>query len=251
MIRVRKTRQPTTYELHSIAGTTTFVHAFKTRAILAIQIVATAAVLGWVPGNGIKLAAMLVIWAIGFGRISLSEFAVMAVVNLIFVGMDLGALERGIFRFRDPDFFGLPIYEFFMWGFYTLHTIRLVDGQPARPPRVILALAFAVAFSLPFSLIPDPMLLLAVTSAILLLALVAFGELTDLVYTSYVIALGAVIEYVGVGTGQWSYPHSPFGGVPLWSFAMWGGVGLFTRRLLLPLVSCWSRPNPNGKTSRQ
>jgi len=153
----------------------------------------------------------------------------------------LGALERGIFRFRDPDFLGRPIYEFFMWGFYTLHTIRLVDGEPARPPRIMLGLAFAVTFSLPFSLIPDPLLLLAATSAILLLALVAFGGLMDLVYTGYVIALGALIEYVGVGTGQWSYPHSPFGGVPLWSFAMWAGVGLFTRRLLLPLVRYGSR----------
>ncbi|MGH7030395.1 MAG: hypothetical protein ACREEZ_08220, partial [Stellaceae bacterium] len=36
------------------------------RALLLLQLAATAAVLGWVPGNLVKLAAMLAIWAIGF-----------------------------------------------------------------------------------------------------------------------------------------------------------------------------------------
>jgi hypothetical protein len=47
--------------------------------------------------------------------------------------------------------------------------------------------------------------------------------------------LGALIEYTGVWTGQWHYPGRHLGGVPLWFLPMWAGVGLFTRRLVLPL----------------
>jgi hypothetical protein len=49
-------------------------------------------------------------------------------------------------------------------------------------------------------------------------------------------ALGALIEYVDVWTGQWHYPGHPYGGVPLWFVTMWAGVGLFARRLILPLL---------------
>jgi hypothetical protein len=39
---------------------------------------------------------------------------------------------------------------------------------------------------------------------------------------------------------QWHYPGQPWGGVPLWLFTLWAGFGLFTRRLILPLL-----PQPN------
>jgi hypothetical protein len=50
------------------------------------------------------------------------------------------------------------------------------------------------------------------------------------------VLLGAVVEYTGVNAGQWSYPGDVPGGVPLWFATMWGGIGLFFRRLILPLV---------------
>jgi hypothetical protein len=37
---------------------------------LLLQLVATAAALGWLPGNPLKLAALATIWAIGFRRLS-------------------------------------------------------------------------------------------------------------------------------------------------------------------------------------
>ena len=58
----------------------------------------------------------------------------------------------------------------------------------------------------------------------------------DFAYVAYMVILGALIEYTGVWAGQWSYPENPPGGVPLWFITMWGGVGLFTRRLVLPLM---------------
>src|SRR5437588_9448738 len=95
---------------------------------MLFQLVGTAAVLGWVPGNQLKLVIMIVIWAVGFGRISAAELLSMSGINLLFVSMDWGALAKGVFRFNHPDLLGLPCYEFFMWGFYTLHTMRMIDG---------------------------------------------------------------------------------------------------------------------------
>jgi hypothetical protein len=207
----------------------------RTRLVLLCQLAATVATLGWVPTNPAKLITMLAVWGLGFGRIRAAELLAMALVNLLFIVMNSAALSRAIFAFDHPDFLGMPIYEFLMWGFYTLHTIRFLDGDAPRG-RLMLASAAAAAFALPFSLIADPALLLAASGLVLAACLVLFHEPMDLAYAGYMTALGALIEYVGVGTGQWHYPGQHYGGVPLWFLTMWAGVGLFTRRLIVPLL---------------
>jgi hypothetical protein len=197
-----------------------------------LQLLGTLIVLGWVPGNQVKLAVMVVIWTIGFGGLSLAELAAAASINLLFIIMDEGALRQGIFEFHHQDVIGLPVYEFFIWGFYILHTVRFLGGSAARPRRILWALGLAVIFALCFSVISSPTLLAVAAGAVLALSLLLFHEPMDFTFTVYMAAMGALVEYVGVGTGQWSYPRAPGGGVPLWSFVMWGGIGLFTRRLL-------------------
>ena len=100
------------------------------RIRLGLQLAGTIAILAWVPGNAAKLVAMLVIWRLGFGTVSRSEVVLMIGVNLLFICMNLGALRTGAFRFTSPDALGMPMYEFAMWGFYTLNTIRFLDGMP-------------------------------------------------------------------------------------------------------------------------
>jgi hypothetical protein len=204
------------------------------RVLLLVQLLGTVAALGWVPGDWAKLAAMLPLWAIGFRRVSRAELALMVVVDMVFVLADGGALRKHVFRFTHPDLLGLPIYEFLMWGFYTLHAIRFIGGRCPRLtiPTVILAAIFAAAFST----IGDANRLLLVSAAVLALALLCHHERDDLRYAGYMIVVGALVEYVGTGTGQWAYPAAPHGGVPAWFVTMWGGVGLFTRRLFLPLL---------------
>jgi len=205
------------------------------RAVLRLQLLGTVAVLGWVPGNLAKLAILWVVWMIGFRRIARSEAIMMAGVNLLFAVMNLGALSKGIFRFSEPDILGMPVYEFFMWGFYALHTIRVVGAR--RQNRQVLAIVLASAFAVPFSTISDPWLLLLASGVLLAVGLVAFHEPADLAYAGYMLIVGALIEYVGVWTGQWSYPGTPYGGVPLWFATMWAGVGLYVGRLMAPMVS--------------
>lgn len=207
-----------------------------TRSILMVQFVTTAGVLGWVPGNGAKLIAMGAVWVLGFGRIAVGELALMAAVDALFVVMNVMALKRGIFAFNHPDFLGMPVYEFLMWGFYALHTIRFLDG-PGPRGHTIQAIAAAVVFALPFAMIAEPNPLLAASAAALAAAVALFHERMDLAYACYMAVLGAVIEHVGVATGQWHYPGQPGGGVPLWFITMWAGVGLFTRRLVLPVLA--------------
>ncbi len=218
-------------------------------ALLLLQLLATAAVLGWVPGNFAKLAAMLAVWAIGFRRLSGAELLVMLGIDAIFVAANSGALRNGVFRFAHPDLLGMPVYEFLMWGFYTLHTIRFVGG---RPPRFqpLATLILVALFAAAFSTIRDPQLLLIVAAAIVAAGLGWFRERADFAYAGYMIALGAVIEYVGVGTGQWGYPGAPLGGVPLWFVPMWGGVGLFTRRLFLPTLAALESNRPGSSPAR-
>ena len=210
-------------------------HRWRERVVLMLQLTATAAILGWLPGNIIKMTAMVVLWGITFRRISGRELMMIAGVDVLFSLMDLGALRSGVFRFRHPDLIGLPIYEFFMWGFFTLHALRFVGRMP-ETPRLILSLALAALFALPFATIAQPIVLFFASSIVLVASLAVLRDPVDFAYTGYLIAVGCLIEYVGVWTEQWVYPGSPPGGVALWFIPMWGGVGLFTGRLLAPLV---------------
>jgi uncharacterized membrane protein YoaT (DUF817 family) len=119
--------------------------------------------------------------------------------------------------------------------------MRLLGGPIPQSNRALvwtLALLFAAAFAT----ITDPALLLAVTAAVLLVALGFFHQAHDLAYFGYMVVLGAAVEYAGVYAGLWSYPGDPPGGVPLWFITMWGGVGLFLRRLALPIVARHGSP---------
>lgn len=202
--------------------------------MLVVQLLATAAVLAWVPGNAAKLLIMLVIWAIGFGRITKAEVALMVCMNVIFVLMDIATLHRGSFRFTAPDLLGLPYYEFLMWGFYTLNAIRFLGEEPPHAGSAALAVALVVLFAFPFSLIEDYRLLFSASALVLAISIGFFHKRRDLAFVGYMVAIGAIIEYAGVQSGQWIYDGPTFAGVPLWFASMWGGVGLFIHRLGLP-----------------
>jgi hypothetical protein len=206
------------------------------RSLLVLQLLLTAAALAWVPGNLAKLAAMLVVWAVGFGRLTRIELLLMVGINAIFVPMDIATLHQGSFRFTDPDLWGLPAYEFLMWGFYVLNTIRFWGAEPPPAGSIAMAIGLVVLFALPFSLIQDYRLLFLASGAVLALGTGFFHQRRDIAFIGYMIAMGALMEYTGVRSGQWRYDGPTLDGVPLWFATMWGGVGLFTRRLGLPLI---------------
>lgn len=204
--------------------------------LLLLQIPAALAIIAWVPGNLGKLASFLLLWAVTFRKLSKPEAVFYFGVCVFFTVMNALSLKQGIFAFTTPDVLGMPVYELFMWGFYLLHLKRVLGGPtPQSKPAVVwtLALLYAAAFAA----IPDARALLAVTGSLLLVGIFLFHEPLDLAYTGYLILLGAAIEYTGVYSGQWHYPGNPPGGVPLWFITLWGGVGLFLRRLILPVLT--------------
>ncbi|MBN8507423.1 MAG: hypothetical protein J0L57_02310 [Burkholderiales bacterium] len=217
----------------------------KPRTLLAIQLLATLVIVALVPGNGTKLGALLLTWALTFRRIAIQEAALVVAVCALFTAMNAAALDQGIFGFAHPDILGMPVYELFMWGFYVLHTKRMIGGPPAPKPTYgtwVLAGLFAMAFAT----ISAAGILLLVTAVILAVAVYNHHESWDLAYAGYMVALGAAVEYTGVHSGQWFYPDNPAGGVPLWFVTMWGGVGLFLRRLALPVAATLGRRANGG-----
>lgn len=207
-----------------------------TRPLLLIQLTLTLFVLGVIQGNLTKALLLLTLWFATFYPVSRKELALYFIACVFFTIMNTLSLKQGIFAFAHPDVLGMPVYELFMWGFYLLHTKRMVAGRvPERVDKVTYALAFLYAVA--FSAIPDQNLLLVVTAVLLLIGLLFFHEKLDLAYTGYMILLGAAIEYTGVLSGEWYYPDHPWGGVPLWFITLWGGVGLFLRRLVLPTLN--------------
>ena len=205
------------------------------RILLGLQLVLTLALLALVPGGWAKLLGFLICWLLTFGAIRRRELFIYISVSALFSLMDIMAVRQGVFRFYAPDFLGLPVWEFFMWGFYVFHCMRLLGGAVPRVSRFAVV-ALAVLFAIPFMTLTDSWMLLAASGAVLAIALAFFHERADLVYVGYMIIVGALIEYVGVWSGQWRYPGDPIGGVPLWFISMWGGIGLFTRRLIVPLL---------------
>ncbi len=211
----------------------------QNRLRLLLQIPAALAILAWVPGNTAKLAALLLVWLAGFRHIQRREAVFYALVCVFFTGMNAMSLRQGIFAFAAPDVLGMPVWELFMWGFYLLHSWRVLGGPAPQATRAkvwqawILALLYAAAFGS----IADGNTLLVVTAALLLAGLALFHETLDLAYAGYLVLLGAAFEYNGVHSGLWSYPGHPPGGVPLWFITLWGGVGLFMRRLIVPLLA--------------
>lgn len=202
---------------------------------LLLQVPLTLLILAFVPTNLGKLVAFLLIWLLTFGRLSKVEAIFFVVVCLFFTGMNAASLEQGIFAFAEPDILRMPYYELLMWGFYLLHTKRLLGGAAPQDRRIgvwVLALLYSAAFAS----IHDGDTLLLVTGGLLAIGLILFHERADLAYAGYLVLLGAAIEYTGVWSGQWGYPGDPAGGVPLWFVTLWGGVGLFLRRLVLPIL---------------
>jgi hypothetical protein len=206
----------------------------RSRYWLIAQLAGVLVILAWMPTNLGKTLALAALWAVTFGRLSRYEIIIYCLVCPLAV-MDILAIQNGIFVFERPDFFGMPLYEFFLWGFYIVHTNRMFPGSvPKNHPFVwILALAFSSSFLFP---LPSN-LLLFIASGVLILTLILFHEPLDLAFCGYLILWGALFEYTGVWSHEWSYPGNPPGGVPLWFIPMWGGIGFFCRRLMLPIAA--------------
>lgn len=205
----------------------------QNRARALIQILGTLGVLGWVPGNGLKTALLVALWGLTWGHVRRGTLAVFFMCVLLFTTMDALAVRRGVFVFAQPNVWGLPIWETLMWAFFTYHFHHMIRG--ASPRFDVRVLPLAVLFSMCFGIFHTHLPLLIATGSVVALSLLLFHDPLDLIYAGYAVVVGTAVEYLGVARGLWHYPGSPPGGVPFWYIPMWGGIGLYMRRLGLPL----------------
>jgi hypothetical protein len=217
------------------------------RLRMLVQVLGSAAVLAFVPGNVLKAIVFPAWWLLTFRRPTLRELGLYVAAGVLFTVLDYLTLRQGIFRFNHPDFLLMPCYEPLLWGYLLLHTVHMVDG-PAPGGRWPVALAMAVAFALPFLLLTDQALLFYASAAVLAVGLIVYHEPYDLAYAGYLALVGVLWEHVGVWFDQWSYPETPPTGVPPWFATMFAGIGLMLRRLVLPfLVGPGRRTGPENQ----
>lgn len=207
--------------------------ASRERWIVFLQLPVTLGILALPLDPIAKAAALLVFWAATFRRMSLSDALLFGLSCIVFTIMNILAIQGGVFRFENPTVATLPAYEFFMWGFYFLHMRRLLREDV---PDLTWAAALGTAvFALPFLVFMGHTTHLLLLAGALAVLLAMFHRKGDLLYGGYALLLGLAIEWVGVSTGEWSYPGSPYG-VPPWSYAMWAGCGIALRRFAAPLA---------------
>lgn len=199
-----------------------------------LQLMGTLVILFSPLSNLNKTMALLIFWLITFFPINVVELLLFISINIVFSVIDIMSIQKGIFFFNHPDIFGLPYYEFFMWGFYILHSTRVlgVSFLPVTKIQVIAWLILVILYSLAFSHFVNSNTLLIATSSIICIFLSFFHAKQDWLYLAYFIFMGTLFEYLGVGFGEWGYPNPPWGGVAFWYVTLWGGVGVFAHRLL-------------------
>jgi len=201
------------------------------KTLLLLQLIITLLVLAFVPNNLLKIALMLPVWWMAFGGLSRREWIVYFLINILFVLNDIGAIQNHFFQFTNPDLFGLPYWEFFMWGFYLLHLHRMF---PPKIPKsldlklVLLALVFAQVFAI----IPDRNMLLIVTSSVLMITFYFYHEAEDFLYCFYLMAMGIAVETVGLSYNLWSYPETDYNAALVQFVIMWGAIGLYFRHIM-------------------
>lgn len=196
----------------------------------------TYVVLFFVPGALLKTGLLLALWIAVFHPWKKSDVALFIGCSALFTTMNTAAIHRGLFEFMKPNLLGLPYWEFFLWGFWVLHTHRIAAGAPApRPGRWEWGLV--VLFALSFVLFESATAVLLASGTVLATAFTRWHAPEDRRHVAQLILVGTMLEYAGVGLGLWRYPDPPVGGVPLWYVTMWGGIGLFLRRWAAPLAT--------------
>lgn len=207
---------------------------FRTRLLLLVQLGVTLTLLALPLPNAVKAVALPIWWWLTFDGLSVRELVVVLAVDAVFTTLDVLALGQGVFVFDDPDFLGMPAWEPLMYGFYLLHTHRMLGApRPAGSPTaaVLFTACFAVPFALPLAWLGHDGLF-AVTAIVLGVGLASFRGRWDFAYAGYLLGLGSLLEHVGTASGQWHYDGTD-GPVPLWSAIMFAGIGLALRRLVL------------------
>lgn len=206
-----------------------------------IQLLITLAVFISNINNGLKLCIVLIFWPLSFywlERRSLTarELKIFALMSIIYVFGDMGAVKNGFFIYEKPDFFGIPLWAFVGWGYWFAHAhllLRPIYEKRVSKTAIILALLFAASFSV----FKSTDLILIVTLGIMAMALILYHSSTDLKFFGYMLFLAMLVEPTGLYFRLWYYPAGLNAVVVLQFFVLWGTSGLLFCRLAGPFIN--------------
>ncbi len=204
---------------------------YKKWCIAFLQLAGTLVIIFVFHNTVLITLSLLLWWGITFYPFSKQDLVLFFLTSLFFTLVDISVLHQGIFAFTDKDFFGMPYFEVFMWGFYFLHASRLLQG--AIPTSVWQGIIFSGVIFLALSAIPNISIALIVGAGILIGALFYFGTKKDVLYSGYLMLIGVLIEYLGTATDTWKYSIDNYF---YWWVITWAVSGLVLYRTMLPLV---------------
>ncbi len=201
--------------------------------ILVAQLVGTFGMMFFIENTLIALAMMLILWFVTFFPFTKYELIVFVVTCCFYTLGDIVVLNQGIFYFSDTDILGMPYYEPFMWGFYFLHTTRILGGE--APKRALPGLILALIVVVTITYFSNTQLVSWLLIAIVLGGLLVFRTQKDFEYVIYLLGVGIVLEYAGTHFGEWTYNIDNY---LLWWIATWALSGLILYRTIHP-ISLW------------
>jgi len=199
------------------------------KIVLVAQMIATIAIIVYVPNSLVQVFALFALWAVTFRTLNVREVILFVLTCVFFTVADSMVISQGVFQFTQNDIWGMPYYEPFMWGFYFLHAKRMLEGKEHQ--KLFPGLLLAFTFVLSLSSIPDETSLLVVAGLVVCIALLFFRTREDFFYTLYFIGIGCVIELIGTKTGVWYYGIEHY---YAWWIVTWGGSGLILYRTIIP-----------------
>ena len=99
---------------------------FHSRLILVLQLLGTLAIIVYVPNSTAQVVLLLLLWLITFYPLTRLEIVIFIITCIFFTIADILVIYRNVFEFSHVDIWGMPLYEPFVWGFYFLHSMRMI-----------------------------------------------------------------------------------------------------------------------------
>ncbi|MCB0419953.1 MAG: hypothetical protein KDD61_03105 [Bdellovibrionales bacterium] len=223
----------------------------KNRILLSFQLALFFIILILPIANSIQLLLLFLLWVVTFRKLGPGEWILFILVNIIFTFNNIMAIRNGTFEFILPSsaskneifvsngslyILGVPIFEVFLWGFYILHTKRMLRLK-LYSSSLLKPFLLSILFSLSFSLFPTQLGILLATTASVLTLFMFFHEKQDILCAGYMVFIGTILEHIGVHFGIWKYPGNYLTGVAYWYVNLFAGTGVLLNRLALPLTS--------------
>ncbi len=197
---------------------------------LSFSAILTLLILSLPLDNYFKTLLFLINWFVWLRPFSWVETVTFIIININIVIMEVQVVQKGYFSFTQPDVWGLPLWEFFMWGYFGLVSSRLCPNITFHWSSAI----WALLFSSTFQFVTDQFLLFVLTLILTISMVIHFGR-SALRIGIFALVFGCIFEWLGLATQQWQYSHSDTVlQFPLWGLTMWAGSQIIFSHFLAP-----------------